>query len=70
MTTVGKKDPRSSIVSYALILPFIKNYEENIQQYTLLYRDWEVLRCEHAEHKKGHPGVEKSVFEHILGLYE
>ena len=71
MTTVGKKDLRSSIVSYALMLPFIKdNEEKNLQHYTLVYSDWEVLRCEYAEHKKGHPGVEKSVFEHILGLYE
>ena len=53
------------------MLPFIKdNEEKNLQQYTLIYSDWEVLRCEYAEHKKGHPGVEKSVFEHILGLYE
>ena len=70
VTTVGKKDLRSSIVSYALMLPFIKENGGNLQQYTLVYRDWEVLRCEYAEHKKGHPGVEKSVFEHILGLYE
>ncbi len=51
------------------MLPFIKKNEMTLQQYTLVYWDWEVLRCEDAEHKKGHPGAEKSVFEHILALY-
>ena len=69
VTRVSKKDLRSSIVSYALMLPFIKKNEMTLQQYTLVYWDWEVLRCEDAEHKKGHPGAEKSVFEHILALY-
>ena len=47
------------------MLPFIKKNKITYQQYTLVYSDWEVLRCEDAEHKKGHPGAEKSVFEHI-----
>ena len=64
-----KNNLRSSIVSYALMLPFIKKNEITYQQYTLVYWDWDVLRCEDAEHKKGHPGAEKSVFEHILNLY-
>lgn len=69
VTRVGKKNFRSSIVSYALMLPFITKVEITYQQYTLVYWDWDVLRCEDAEHKKGHPGAEKSVFEHILNLY-
>jgi len=51
------------------MLPFIKKNKMTLQQYTLLYWDWEVLRYEDAEYKKDHPGAEKSVFEHILALY-
>ena len=48
------------------MLPFIKdNEEENLQQYILVYSGCKVLRCEYAEHKKGHPKQRKL----FLSLY-
>jgi hypothetical protein len=51
-----------AINSYVLMLPFKKEKQKFFQQFTLVYWDWEVIRCTDRAKKKGYPVVEKSLF--------
>ena len=63
----GEKEViRSSIVHYALMLPYIVENCSSLQLFTLVYSDWDVLQCGHADHNKGRPRVEEDVFRHVL----
>lgn len=53
------------IVDYALMLPYHKKGFSFASQFTLVYEDWEVLRCTDAV-KKGRAAVEEEVFHCIL----
>lgn len=56
--------------NYAIMLPYILS-GKFIQQYTLIYDDWEVLLCEGPGRSvKGHTPVCRELFEHFVsGLH-
>jgi hypothetical protein len=53
------------IVNYALMLPYHKRAYTFRRQFTLVYEDWEVLRCSDRV-KKGRAAVDQQVFSSIL----
>ena len=63
---------RSEIVSHALMLPLVNtnpgSHTQLFYHFTLVYSDWEVLRCTIGGPKKGRAAVEKQVFEKMLEL--
>lgn len=63
---------RSKIVSHALMLPLVNtnpgSHTQLFYHFTLVYSDWEVLRCTIGGPKKGRAAVEKQVFEKMLEL--
>ena len=60
------------IVSHALMLPLVNtnpgSHTQLFYRFTLVYSDWEVLRCTKSGPKKGRAAVEKEVFEKMLEL--
>ena len=63
---------RSEIVSHALMLPYVNtnrgSHTRLYHHFTLVYSDWEVLRCTNDGPKKGRAAVEKQVFKKMLEL--
>jgi hypothetical protein len=75
VTRITKEELRSKISSYALSMPLIvKNSsahfaEEDVSNYyTLVYYDWEVLRCTDAHRKKGKVALDRPLFTRALRL--
>jgi len=71
VSRVEKDELRKDIASYALMLPYkTKNGAgDSFQKYTLIYSDWEVLRCCGDLHaNKGRVPVHESVFQHVLDM--
>ena len=60
--TAKKKEVMDMMDYYALMLPY--NKKDNIfqRQFTLIYSDWEVLRCNDAHTEKGLPHPDPGVF--------
>lgn len=74
VTSISKEALRAKIVNYALMLPLVVNSgahsrEEGVtDQYTLVYSDWEVLRCTDAQNKKGRVALDVPLFTRALNL--
>lgn len=71
VTRIEKKELKP--VDYALMLPYIANSsasstdEDFFQQYTLVYSDWEVLRCTGGQ-VKGRVPLDEQLFRETLDL--
>jgi hypothetical protein len=74
VTRTTKEELRTEISNYALMLPLIVNssansMEEDVaDQYTLVYSDWEVLRCTDEQKKKGRVALDKPLFKRVLNI--
>lgn len=64
LTTAKKQD--LNITDYALMLPYIQTRKDRVfqKQFTLIYSDWEVLRCD-LESKKGLVSINNNNFNDI-----
>ena len=64
LTTAKKQDLK--ITDYALMLPYIQTRKDRVfqKQFTLIYSDWEVLRCD-LESKKGLVSINNNNFNDI-----
>lgn len=57
-----------NITHFALMLPYIQPRRDRIfqRQFTLIYSDWEVLRCDLPNTKKGPASTNNKLFQSIL----
>jgi hypothetical protein len=60
VTTINNHDLQACVLDYALMLPL--HGQPTKKQYTLVYSDWEVLRCSTVARKKGIPILDRRVF--------
>lgn len=54
-----------NITDYAIMLPYNKG-DKYINQYTLVYSDWDVLICDKPRVTKGHPTPSMELFDDLL----
>jgi len=64
--TKTQEELQPSITSYSLMLPFKKKNEPFVQQFTLVYDDWDVLRCKDGDNTKGPTAIEDKVFADVM----
>jgi len=65
---ISPKDLKSQITDYALMLPYWKmsgNDKLYLSQFTLVYSDWEVLRCDLPVDKKGFATTNNNLFGEV-----
>jgi hypothetical protein len=60
---IYKTELEDMVDGYALLLPYRTSDNDFESKFTLVYSDWEVLRCDIGT-KKGHPSMDNS-FENI-----
>lgn len=68
VSTKTKGEVQSSIINYSLMLPFKKKGHPFLQQFTLVYDDWEVLRCKDGQKTKGPAAIDNRVFADVESL--